>query len=165
MLTQERLKELLHYNPDTGIFINLTQRRGRAKKGVVAGWKNTYGYINIRVDYKVYKAHRLAWLYVHGNFPEKSLDHINEIKYDNYMINLRLATVQENNHNISTSNKNNASGLRGVCWHKFSGKWRAQIKINGNIKHLGLFNTSDEASEAYLAAKKELHPFWKEKVA
>ena len=81
------------------------------------------------------------------------------------MINLRLATVQENNHNISTSNKNNASGLRGVCWHKFSGKWRAQIKINGNIKHLGLFNTSDEASEAYLAAKKELHPFWKEKVA
>jgi hypothetical protein len=99
-LTQERLKELLHYDPETGIFTNLTQRGGHAKKGAVAGTKNSIGYVCIRIDYDQYRAHRLAWLYVYGEFPEKFIDHMNEIRDDNRIINLRLATHQENLHNI-----------------------------------------------------------------
>jgi hypothetical protein len=161
-LTQERLKELLHYNPETGIFTNLTQRGKSIKIGGVAGCKDK-GYVRIEIDYKTYQAHRLAWLYAYGEFPEKFIDHMNEIRDDNRIINLRLATRQENYHNISTPNKNNASGFRGVCWHKFSRTWRSQIRVNGKDKYLGDFDTAEQASESYLAAKRELHPFWDEK--
>jgi hypothetical protein len=161
-LTKEHLKELLSYDPETGIFTNLTQRGKRIKIGGVAGFKGN-GYVRIEIDYKTYQAHRLTWLYTYGEFPETFLDHINEIRDDNRLVNLRLATRQENHHNISTPNKNNASGLRGVCWHKFSGKWRAQIMINGRVKYLGNFDTAEQASKAYVTAKRELHPFWEEK--
>jgi hypothetical protein len=165
MLTQERLHELLSYNPDTGIFTNLTQRKGSSKKGTVAGSKHSSGYIHITIDSKKYRAHRLAWLYVHGNFPEKYLDHINEIKDDNRLVNLRLATKQENGHNMSSPHIDNTSGFIGVSWYKKAKKWVARIAINGRQKHLGVFDTAEQASEAYLAAKRELHTFWKEKVA
>jgi len=164
MLTQERLKELLHYDPDTGIFINLTQR-GHAKIGAVAGSKYSNGYIHIQINRKRYLAHRLAWLYAYEEFPAKSLDHINEVKDDNRIINLRVATHQENLHNVSSPQTNNTSGFLGVGWHKQRKKWYAEIRLNGRKKHLGLFNTAEEASEVYLAAKRELHPFWEEKVA
>jgi hypothetical protein len=159
-LTQERLKELLSYDPETGIFINL-KSRGTAKIGSVAGCKNR-GYVCIRINSKSYLAHRLAWLYVHGNFPEKYLDHMNEIRDDNRIINLRLATNQENQHNRSSANSDSASGYLGVGWHKQYGKWMTRIQLNGRRKHLGFFNTAEEASEAYLAAKRDLHPFWVE---
>jgi len=162
MLTQERLKELLHYDPDTGIFINLTQRKGSSKKGTAAGSKHSSGYIHITIDSKKYRAHRLAWLYVHGNFPEKSLDHVNEIKDDNRLVNLRLATKQENGHNMSRPHIDNPSGYLGVSWHKQRKKWIARINSNGTRKHLGLFNTAEHASEAYLRAKREHHTFWVE---
>jgi hypothetical protein len=165
-LTQARLKEVLSYDPDTGIFTNLTQRRGSAKKGAVAGSKNSKGYIQIEIDSKNYRAHRLAWLYAYGEFPEKSLDHINEVKGDNRLGNLRLATKQENQHNISSLRINNSSGFRGVSRNKKAKKWEAQIAINGRHKHLGHFDTVEEASEAYLVAKREHHTFWvEEKVA
>ena len=163
-LTQERLKELLHYDPETGIFINLTQR-GPIKKSTVAGYNRSDGYIHIQIYRKKYLAHRLAWLYVHGNFPEKYLDHINEVKDDNKLLNLRIATNQENQHNVSKPNISNISGLRGVSWHKRIKMWTARIQLNGRRKHLGVFDTAEQASEAYVTAKRELHPFWKEKVA
>jgi hypothetical protein len=161
-LTQELLKELLSYDPDTGIFTNLTQR-GKVKKGAVAGSKYSNGYIYIEVDYKRYRAHRLAWLYVYGEFPANQIDHINEIKDDNKIVNLRLATNLENQHNVSSLQLNNTSGFRGVFWRKNRKKWKAIIYLNGRQKHIGHFDTAEEASEAYLAAKKELHPFWEEK--
>ena len=163
MLSQQRLKELLEYNQETGLFTNRVQRNSHAKKGGVAGTKTKYGYISIQIDKKLYLAHRLAWLYVYGEFPEKSLDHINEIKDDNRLVNLRLATRQENGHNISILRITNKSGFIGVSWNKKPKKWLASIAINGKNKHLGLFNTPEEASEVYLKAKRELHPFWKEK--
>lgn len=162
MLTQERLKELLSYDPDTGVFTNLTQRGTRAPKGGVAGWITQDGYINIQIDGKKYQAHRLAWLYVYGEFPEKSLDHVNEIKDDNRLVNLRLATKQENGHNVSSLQINNTSGFRGVSWHKSAKKWIATITINGKNKHLGYFNTAEESSEVYLKAKRKFHAFWVE---
>ena len=160
-LTQERLQELLHYDPETGIFTNL-KSRGRVKIGSVAGSKNPNGYIYIAIDSKKYRAHRLAWLYVHGNFPEKCLDHINEVKDDNRIVNLRLATNLENHQNQSSPRTNNTSGFNGVGWHKFSGKWLARIMANGKHKHLGYFDTAEEASAVYLAAKRKLHQFWVE---
>jgi hypothetical protein len=163
MLTQARLKELLHYNPDTGIFTNLTKRGSAVKIGGVAGY-NCNGYIYIQIDYERYGAHRLAWLYVYGEFSKKFIDHINEIRVDNRIINLRLVTHQENSHNVSSPHIDNCSGYRGVSWHKGAKKWQVRIAINGRQKHLGVFNTVEQASEAYLVAKKELHPFWKEKV-
>lgn len=163
MLTQERLKELLHYEPGTGIFINITQR-GPVKKGVVAIGKNSDGYTTIMLNKKGYLAHRLAWLYTYGEFPKTFLDHINETRDDNRIINLRLATRQENAQNISKPNINNNSGFLGVSWHKQRKKWIACIHLNGRKKHLGCFNTAEQASEAYLVAKRILHPFWEEKV-
>jgi hypothetical protein len=154
-----RLKESLYYDPDTGIFTNL-KSRGAAKKGSVAGCKDSKGHSQIMLGNKRHQAHRLAWLYVHGNFPEKYIDHINEIKTDNRIVNLRLATCQENHQNQSSPQTNNTSGFRGVTWHKQHRKWMAQIMVNGKHKHLGYFDTAEQASEAYVTAKRELHPFW-----
>lgn len=161
-LTQQRLKELLSYDPETGLFINLTQRRPQAKIGSVAGCKNNNGYIRIMIDGKLYQSHRIAWLYVYGELPENDLDHINEIKDDNRICNLRLDTNQENPHNISRPQVNNTSGFRGVSWHKWNKKWVARIKLNGKTQHLGFFDTAKEAHEAYLKAKREIHTFWVE---
>lgn len=163
MITLEKLQELLSYDPETGIFTWLTQRRGGAKKGTEAGCKNFKGYIKINIYGKEYLAHRLAWLYVYGKLPESFLDHINEIRDDNRITNLRLATLQENYHNISKPQKNNKSGILGVCRANCGKKWRADICLNGKIKYLGVFNTAEQAYEAYLKAKRELHTFWIEK--
>jgi len=163
-LNQERLKELLQYDPETGIFTNLTQR-GKVKKGAIAGSKYSNGYIYIGINRKRYRAHRLAWLYVYGEFPANQIDHINEIKDDNRIVNLRVATNLENQHNVSSLQTNNTSGFRGVFWRKNRKKWKAIIYLNGKQKHLGHFDTAEEAYESYLKVKKELHPFWKEKVA
>lgn len=162
-ITQKRLQELLSYDPKTGLFINLTQRSGNAKKGNVAGCVHPKGYIAIVLDGKKYLAHRLAWLYVYGNFPEKDLDHVDETPSNNRISNLRLATNQENQHNRSNPSINNKSGFRGVSWGKKLQKWRARIKLNETYKHLGYFNTAEEAYEAYLTAKRLYHPFWVEK--
>lgn len=165
-LTQERLKELLSYDLETGIFINFTQRSSRAKKNVIAGNKRVDCYIQIGLDKKNHLAHRLAWLYVYGKFPEKHLDRINENPSDNRINNLRLSTNRENSQNISKPNKNNASGYLGVYWNKKDKKWQASITINRKLKNLGYFNTAEESSEAYLKAKQKLHIFWvEEKVA
>ena len=161
-LTQERLKELLSYDPETGLFSNLTRRGVRAPKGGVAGTKNHKGYIAILIDKKIYLAHRLAWLYVYGEFPEKTIDHINEIKDDNRIINLRSVTNSENQQNISILKITNTSGFRGVSWNKKIKKWAATISINGKSSHLGSFNTAEEASEVYLKAKRKFHTFWVE---
>jgi hypothetical protein len=162
MLTQKRLQELLSYDSDTGVFINNTQRASCVKIGDVTGSKSANGYVRITIDYKQYYAHRLAWLYVHGEFPKKELDHLNKIKVDNRIINLRLATRQENMQNISTPRSGTTSGFRGVSWSKLAKKWKTYIKINGQAKHLGYFNTAEEASEVYLEAKRALHTFWTE---
>ena len=160
-LTQEQLQELLSYDHDTGIFTNL-KSRGAVKIGSVAGYKNPNGYIYIAIDYKRYLAHRLVWLYIYGEFPVNQIDHINEIRDDNRIVNLRLATDLENKHNQSSPRTNTTSGYLGVGWHKGEKKWRARIMVNGKQKHLGYFDTAEEASAVYLAVKRELHQFWVE---
>ena len=136
-LTQERLKEVLHYNPDTGIFIWIAGI-SNIFKGTIAGrmWSN--GYIGIRIDRKEYAASRLAFLFMTGEFPKHEVDHINHIKDDNRWCNMRDVTATQNQRNRPLS-KNNTSGVTGVFWYKRTGIWVAAIKINRKAMHLGSF--------------------------
>ena len=156
MLTQQKLKELLYYYPETGVFTRLQDRRA-VKKGSVAGSYNTKGYLKIRIDSKAYLAHRLALLYMTGEFPPDQVDHINRIKDDNRFANLRLVSNLENCHNQSI-HKHNTSGITGVCWHKRKKKWTAYIWVNNKRIHLGYYDTIEEAKEERDNAKVRLHP-------
>lgn len=160
MVTQARLKELLDYDPGTGVFIWRVSR-GTARAGSVAGTFNSEGYIRIKIDRKLYLAHRLVWLYVCGKFPVNQLDHIDRDPSNNRIENLRLATQAENKQNLSKP-YTNTSGVVGVSWNKQTGKWQAYIQLNNRQIHLGLFDTIEEAAAARAAAKAKLHTFHSE---
>lgn len=151
MLTQEELKKVLRYDEGTGLFerINknyppISQRTDRS------------GHLNIRVLGKVYKAHRLAWLYVYGVLPLSFLDHINGIANDNRIVNLREVSNAQNLQNQKLR-KTNTSGYKGVSWRKARGKWEAQICVNSVTITIGLFDTPEEASKAYNDYAKRVH--------
>lgn len=154
-LTAERLREVLSYDPDTGEFIRL-QSRYKDLIGKSAGCPQGKGYLTIMVDGVLYLAHRLAWLYVYGVWPNGQIDHENENKIDNRLSNLRDATQVQNMHNQSQPQRNNQSGYRGVCFHKGVGKYQAQLGIDGKVKHLGYFDTAKKTSKAYEVARKSL---------
>lgn len=154
ILTQARLRELLYYDPDIGIFTWRVQR-GSAKKGAIVGTAHNKGYLQVRLDKKTYLVHRLAWFYVQNDWPAEETDHINGIKTDNRIINLRMATHKENQENRDAQG-NNTSGYKGVTWSNKSQKWQAQICHNGARKQLGVFTDLKTAHEAYLAAADEL---------
>lgn len=143
-LNYERLTQVLSYNELTGVFIWKETLGRRIKKGMLAGWfdKST-GYLNIKIDGKKYKSHRLAYFYVNKSMPD-TIDHINHIKTDNRIINLRSVTHKDNCKNKSL-NKNNTTGFCGVYFHSTNKKYIASIKVDGKIKHLGSFNTENEA--------------------
>lgn len=158
-LTAERLRELLHYDAETGIFTRRVGRKG-FRVGGVAGSDNN-GYRIIVIDYKMYRSHRLAWLYMTGNWPTDMLDHINGTRNDNRFANLREATRGENMQNVHKAhNDNKSSGLLGVTFDKSQGKFMARITLNGESQYIGRYTTSKEAHQAYLAVKRELHPFF-----
>jgi hypothetical protein len=155
MLTQKILKELLDYNQDTGIF-TWKVSRGKAKAGNVAGKINNDGYIAIGFNYKTYQSHRLAWIYVYGEFPKKLIDHINGIKTDNKISNLRECNHSQNGFNRKIS-INNTSNVKGIYWYKQYNKWRSQIKVNKKIKFLGYFDDFFEACCSIYSARNKLH--------
>lgn len=157
-LTLERLHEVLHYDLLTGLFTWLV-RRGSKKAGTVAGYKTTFGYVYILIDGERHLAHRLAWYYVNGRWPERLLDHRDNVRHNNVMDNLREANHSQNAQNQPPSRKNNKSGLLGVSWCRKVGRWQAQIKVNGKSTFLGYFDTPEQAHEAYLIEKQKLHPF------
>lgn len=147
MLTQKQLKEHLSYDPETGIFLRV-KNAGRFKAGNVLGTKHSTGYIVIRIKDKLYKAHRLSWLYVYGKFPALKIDHINRDGCDNRLENLRLVTQKQNSENRSLG-KNNTSGHPGVSWCIKSCKWRARITVNYKGLHIGYFASLQDAIDAY----------------
>ena len=157
MLTQQELKELLHYEPLTGVFTRRTATANCVQAGDIAGTKETTGYIRLRVLNKKYLAHRLAWLYVYGEWPSKHLDHINGVRDDNCIANLREATPRENSQN--TKKRHGARcRLKGVRVYK--GRFLAQICTRGKNLHIGCYNTEEEAHAAYMAAaEKEFGAF------
>ena len=148
-LSVERLRELLDYSPETGIFTWKIGGHGWRRVGVLAGSQSIKGYQTIGIDGREYAAHRLAWLYVHGEWPEGALDHINRDKADNRIANLRPATYSQNRANRLGKS---ASGFKGVYWHKKVGKFQAQIRIEDKRCSLGYFTTAEEAHEAYKTA-------------
>ena len=156
MLTQERLKELLDYDPETGVFTWKVKVNRKIVVGSIAGSKNPRGYIKIRIDKIAYSAHRLAWLYMYGCWPAKQIDHINRVKNDNRIENLRDVSQQNNVWNVSTP-KHNKSGLMGVCYVKRDNRWLAQIKKNRKTIYIGSFVDANEAHQAYLKVKNSIH--------
>jgi hypothetical protein len=155
MLTQNELQSILHYNSETGIFTRKLST-SNVKIGSIAGYENEYGYIKISINYKSYLAHRLAWIYVYGTINKECIDHINGIKSDNRLCNLREASRQENNFNRKQSLKS-FSGYKGVTWHKRDKQWRAQCTFNKKTIQIGCFDNAEKASEAYQNFVKELH--------
>lgn len=159
-VTSDRLKELLSYDPDTGLFIWRVDRGTRRCAGSVAGHvfneSGSLQYRSIGIDGRNYKAHRLAWLMVHGRWPANGIDHIDGNGLNNAIANLREATQSENLRNRGAS-ANNKSGLKGVHWHRRDRKWVAQITIAGTPKCLGYFDDPAKAHAAYRAAAKEHH--------
>jgi hypothetical protein len=151
-LTAQRLHELLHYEPETGQFTWIVSRGNQfSKPGMKAGFKDTYGHFGIEIDGKRYLSHRLAWLYVYGKWPEHQIDHINRIRDDNRIENLRDVKGV-----VNASNKgnycNNTTGFKGVTIK--NGRFVAQITIDGKCKYIGSFDTAEKASDAYQQAKK-----------
>lgn len=150
-LTAQRLREVLDYDPATGVFTWTAWRNyGKAQAGVVAGSTMPVGYVQIRVDYRRYYAHRLAWFYVHGGWPEV-IDHINGNRADNRIANLRSVSQQVNMQNIRVTR--NKLGFPGVTLHHQSGLYNAAIKVNKVKKSLGYYQTPEQAHAAYAAAK------------
>lgn len=155
VLTQKQLHDLLSYDPSEGIFRWKITRPGLARVGSIAGTKNREGYIQIKVNAKMHGAHRLAWFYVHGEWPLLLIDHINGVSGDNRICNLRLASPTENAENQRRAKTGNSSGFLGVSKH-YKG-WRAIIGTNGKHIQLGTYKTPEEAHQVYLKAKRELH--------
>jgi hypothetical protein len=178
VLDQSTLRSLVHYDPESGIFtwlkregvdryINNWNVRFAGNKG--GSWHRARGYVVIAITIdclcKKYAAHRLAWLYVHGNLPSSAIDHTNRIKTDNRINNLRLATDSQNKYNTALR-KDNASGATGVYWHKGKGKWRCEFQFEGKKNHLGYFDNFEDAKAAYVSTSvcyaKEFSIFYEE---
>jgi hypothetical protein len=155
MLTAERVRGALDYDPETGVF-RWRERRPGVRAGHVTGSKNNVtGYLSIRLDGSLYYAHRLAWIYMTGEWPPQTIDHINLIRDDNRFANLRLATHYQNKLNIRRPH-NNTSGFKGV--HRaVNGKFFARLKIEGKIIHLGTFDTAEEAATFRDREARRLH--------
>jgi len=147
MLTQEKLRELFDYNPETGVFTRLVRMGQRGKAGAVVGSPDTNGYLRVMVQGKKYRLHRLAFLFMEGYFPENQVDHKNGIVDDNSWENLREVSTACNQQNCKMS-KNNKSGFNGVYWHKHAGKWYARIMINQKNIHIGYYATATDAAIA-----------------
>ena len=145
MLTQARLKEVLHYDPDTGLFRWLVTNSNRAVAGSACLSRNGNGYVQVGIDGRRYEGQRLAWLYMTGEWPAHLVDHVDMDQANNRWTNLRAATLAENM--VNTRARRAAKGIRSRC-----GRYQAHIGIDGKQVYLGTFDTAEAASAAYEAA-------------
>ncbi len=138
------------FNCRNGKLYNKIHRNPKALMGAEAGSYDSYGYRQLKINRKTYKVHRLIYMMHYGEFDQSfSIDHINGIKDDNRIENLRLVTHQENHFNRTAA--------KGCYWNKINKKWIAQIAVSGNVTYLGSFCREDDAKKAYLMAKDEIH--------
>lgn len=170
MLTCEEVRELLTYHEDSGLFYwnhrprkwfdsdRLWKAWNTRHSGNLAGSKTANGYWGLKINHRSFQAHRVAWLYVYGDWPNNEIDHINQIKTDNRIRNLRDVSNSENAKNKG-SMKSNSSGVSGVDfvdWKKYGKpRWRARISADGRSRHIGYFDSKEEAVKARNQAKIE----------
>lgn len=157
LITQDRLKSLTTYDPNTGLFKSLVRRKQHKPGGLLGCVNPASGYVQIKLDCQTYKAHRLAWLYVYGFWPTGQIDHINHDRADNRIANLRDVSNGINHHNRARKTKS-SSGHLGVGWHKRDACWQAHLEVSGRRVHIGYFTDLAEAINARKAAEKLYHP-------
>lgn len=164
MITQSELKFIINYDHESGEFTwRNPHKQGPAKVGAKAGtikWCGSIGskrpYLYIHFGRKWYRAHRLAWLYMTGEWPDDQIDHINTDTLDNRFCNLRQATQRQNNYNQNINSKN-TSGVKGVSWGKTRNLWMARTKIDGKAVNLGRFSTIEAAEKKVREAREKWH--------
>ena len=156
MLTQERLKELLHYDPETGILTWLISPRNNVPAGSVAGRIDKKGYVRIVYQKNLYQGHWLAWFFVHNKWPDNELDHINGNPTDNRIANLRDVTRKQNMENKKIY-KTNKSGYSGVNWHTKKNRWVVRIGHYGKRISIGEFINLQDAIAARIKAENKLY--------
>lgn len=152
-ISHERLLELVHYDPETGLMKWLRPTSNRVKAGHRAGSQAKNGYWQIKLDGKVYNFHRVAWFYVTGVWPDRWIDHENRDTADNRFANFRLSTISQNAGNMKRR-VDNSTGFKGV--QRKRNKFSAEVRCNGVRHRLGVFNTPEEAHAAYFAAAQRL---------
>lgn len=155
-MNKEQLQELLLYDPITGVFINLTTRSHNAKAGMVAGAKQLTGHYAVQLNGKKYLLHRLAWLYMTGDWPVYGIDHIDGDPSNNKFENLRDIPQQYNAQNIKRAQKHSKKGILGVSENHHN--FMARIKLNGVSTYIGTYKTPGLAHQAYLEFKRIHHP-------
>lgn len=152
ILSQSRLKELMSYDPDSGVFTRLIDCN-RSKKGEAVSCKHNKGYFRVSIDGTRYLLHRLAFLFMEGRMPDE-IDHINGDRSDNRWANLRECCSRQNKFNMTSRSK---SGVKGVYWNKEKEKWQAQLSIDGKVKFLGRFKNLDDARDVVIEARNVHH--------
>lgn len=161
ILSHRRLLDLLHYDPETGIFTRLVCTSSQHRVGEAVGRSHGNGYLKTPVDGAVFKMHRLAWFYMTGAWPKDKVDHINGERADNRWSNLREVSGAENAHNQRRPHRSGSTGFLGVraFRHHMPGpkRYTAVIALDGKRRHLGVFYTPEEAHVAYVSAKRKLH--------
>jgi hypothetical protein len=155
--TADEVRALLDYDAAAGIFRWRDAPCTHILAGAVAGNCDMKGYTRISINGRQHKAHRLAWLYVTGAWPEHQIDHIDGQRSNNAISNLRSVTSFQNCHNRAKQRSPASSRYIGVSWERIRRRWKAQIGLGGKQRYLGLFDTQEEAYSAYLAAKAQLH--------
>lgn len=148
MITQERLKQLLHYDPNTGVFRSIAKNK-------TVGSLTDKGYVRLNIDKHLYMAHRIAWLYMKGEFPNVEIDHIDGVRSNNKWLNIRSATRKQNMENTALF-CTSTSGHRGVTWYKRNGKWGATAFHDGKRHFAGLYASAEEAGQAAKKLRDEL---------
>lgn len=151
-MEKDYLKNILKYDKNKGLFYWKNPKARNVKEGQLTGNKQKSGYITITVDSKQYLAHRLAWLYEYGVFPKNDIDHINGIRDDNRIENLRECTRQQNMYNRRL-NKDSTSGVKNVHWSATSNKWRVRIRVNGKQIQLGVWDDLEFAELVAIEAR------------
>lgn len=157
LITQQRLKELLSYNEETGEFCWIEKPKNQYKDRDFAGWVRKDGYKSIMINGKSYFSHRLALLYVYGYMPVMHVDHIDGNPLNNAIANLREVGRTLNMQNQKRAQKSNILGILGVRKAPGTCKFISRIQVNKKPIFLGSFDTAEAAHEAYLNAKRNLH--------
>ncbi len=158
-LTLELALKHFAYSPETGVLVWKEPRAPRVKVGDLAGGLTGQGYREVKFGDHTYGTHRIAWLMATGSWPNGQIDHINGVRNDNRLCNLREVSIQGNAQNQRHARQDNRhSSLIGAAFHKATGKFRARIGMpDGKQKHLGSFATAEEAHAVYVAAKRQMH--------